>query len=85
MKTKFERGMTGLEMAAAVAIVGLCGYLYTQVFAPGRNKKVADQIAVATAKADTQAQIKLREAYTKAFKNAQKQGTSAATWLVTDP
>ena len=48
--------MTGLEVIAAVAIVGLCGYLYTQVFAPGRNKKVADQIAVATAKADTQAQ-----------------------------
>ena len=62
MKTKFERGMTGLEMAAAVAIVGLCGYLYTQVFAPGRNKKVADQIAVATAKADTQAQEAKQEA-----------------------
>ena len=61
MKTS-NRAFTGLEIAAAVAIVGLVGYLYMSVFAPGRNKKVADKIAVATATANTQAQEAKKEA-----------------------
>jgi type II secretory pathway pseudopilin PulG len=62
MNFSHKRGMTGLEVAVAVAVVGLCGYLYTQVFAPGRNKKVADKTAVATAAAQQQAQEAKKEA-----------------------
>jgi hypothetical protein len=55
MKTS-NRAFTGFEAAAVAVLIGLVGYLYMSVFAPGRNKKEADKIAAATATADAQAQ-----------------------------
>jgi type II secretory pathway pseudopilin PulG len=54
MKTN-NRGMTGLELGIALAVLAGVGYLYMSVFAPGRNKKVADKTEVATAQAQQQA------------------------------
>ncbi len=47
--------MTGLEVAVALVVLAGAGYLYTQVFAPGRNKKGADRAATSADVAEQQA------------------------------
>jgi hypothetical protein len=50
-----NRGVVDPITWAVIGLIALGGWAYVRVFEPGRNKKVADQIAVATASASKEA------------------------------
>jgi hypothetical protein len=53
---KNNRGVVDPVTWAVIGLVAVGGWAYVKVFEPGRNKKVADQIAAATAQANKEAE-----------------------------
>lgn len=53
---KNNRGVVDPATWAVIGLIALGSVLYAKVFEPGRNKKVADQIATATAQANKEAE-----------------------------